>query len=256
MSPLLIGSLTFALSFGASLAGMTLHNRLPDDHLDSDLKDVVKLVMGLIATMAALVLGLLVASAQSSYNSQNGNLQQLAADMSQLDHALAIYGSELTNARDLLRQLTVTVHDGIWTTNGVQTANLDPRVVRSQADTFFAALQSLTPKTDAQRFAHSEALQLSASIAQVRSLMFEQVRSAIAWPFLAILIFWISVLFLGFGLLARFHATVAIALLIGSLSVSAAIFLILELGDPYTGLIELSDAPLRDVLAQIGQGAP
>ena len=253
MSPLLIGLATFVSSCGSAFAGMALRARLPADHLDGDSKDVVKLVMGLIATMAALVLGLLVAAAQSSYNTQNGNLQQLAADIAQLDHALAIYGPETKNTRELLQQAVATLHDHVWSSNGVQAEKLNPLDVRSQADRFFVALQSLTPQTSVQRFAHSEALQLSASIGQTRSLMFEQARSAISWPFLLIVVFWVCVPFLGFGLFARFHATVALALLIGSLSISAALFLILELGNPYSGLIQLSDAPLRGVLAQMGQ---
>ena len=98
MIPLLTGLVTFACSCAATLAGMALHARLPDDHLDSDSKDVVKLVMGLIGTMAALVLGLLVASAQSSYNSQHSNLQQLAADIAQLDHVLTTDQRQTTPA--------------------------------------------------------------------------------------------------------------------------------------------------------------
>jgi hypothetical protein len=256
MIELAVGIVTFVCSFGAALVGMALHKRLPDAHLDSESKDVLKLVMGLIGTMSALVLGLLIASAQSAYNSQSGRLQHIAADIIQLDHVLALYGPETKDTRDLLREAVRTVHDQLWSSDGVRTEKLDPREMRLQGDRFIAHLQGLTPRNDAQRFFQSHALQLSETIGQARSLMFEQARSSVPWPFLMILLFWISVLFLGFGVLVRLHATVAIAALIGSLSVSAAIFLILDLGSPYSGLIQLSDLPLRDVLAQIDQGAP
>ena len=67
------------------------------------------------------------------------------------------------------------------------------------------------------------------------------------------LVFWVSVLFLGFGLFARFNATVTVALLVGALSVAGAIFLILELSEPYHGLMRISDEPLRNAMAQIDQ---
>jgi hypothetical protein len=252
MNALTIGVAAFACSFAAALVGMALHGRLPGDHLDGESKDVLKLVMGLIGTMSALVLGLLIASAQSTYNGQNASLQHMAADVVQLDHMLAIYGPETKEARGLLREGVDTVRERIWSSDGMQTEKLDPRDMRAQADRFLAALQELKPANDAQRFLQAQALQTSVAIGQTRSLMFEQAHSSVAWPFLVILVFWISVLFLGFGLLVRFHTTVAVVVLVGALSVSAAIFLILELGNPYNGLIQISDLPLRDALGQIG----
>ena len=174
----------------------------------------------------------------------------------QLDRILGIYGPEATPTRELLLQAVAAAHDSIWTQRGVQAQNLDPAEIRPQADRFIFALESLTAKTDVQQFAKAQALQLSQSIAQVRALMFQQAHSGVSWPFLLALTFWLGVLFLGFGLLARFQMTVAVALLVGSLSVSAAVYLILELGTPYTGLIQLSDEPVRMVLAQMGQAGP
>src|SRR5438874_9876491 len=100
---------------------------------------------------------------------------------------------------------------------------------------------------------HSRAVQETESIAQSRLLMFEQLGGSISWPFLTVLIFWICVLFLGFGLFARFNTTVTVALLVGAVSVAGAIFLILELSDPYRGLMRISDEPLRDTMGQIDQ---
>lgn len=83
--------------------------------------------------------------------------------------------------------------------------------------------------------------------------MLEQINSSIPWPFLSVLVFWISVLFAGFGLFARANATVIVAFLIGALSVSSAIFLILELDRPYSGVMRISGVPLQNALAEIGQ---
>jgi hypothetical protein len=251
MDPLVIALLTFACSFGAALVGLMLHVKLPDHHLDGDSKDTVKLVMGLIATMAALVLGLLIASAQNSYNTRSGNVQKLSADVAQLDHLLAIYGPDANNARVLLKEGVSTVLERAWSPQGAE--HRYSLEMRTSADRFFDALQNLVPGTEAQRIVQAQALQLLTTAGQTRSLILEQTSSSVSWPFLTILVFWISMLFVGFGLFTRFHATVVVALLIGSLSISAAIFLILELGDPHSRLIPLSDAPLRGVLTQIGQ---
>jgi hypothetical protein len=97
----------------------------------------------------------------------------------------------------------------------------------------------------------SRAVQESESIAQSRLLMFEQLDGSISWPFLTVLVFWICVLFLGSGLFTRYNTTVTVALLVGALSVAGAIFLILELSEPYRGLMRLSDEPLRNAMTQI-----
>ena len=95
------------------------------------------------------------------------------------------------------------------------------------------------------------AIQESDSIGRLRLLMTSQLGSSIAWPFQTVLVFWICALFFGFGLFARFNATVTLALLVGALSVAGAIFLILELNDPYRGLMRISDEPLRGAISQI-----
>lgn len=230
---------------------MTLHVKLPDHHLDSESKDVVKLVMGLIATMAALVLSLLIASASSSYQAQENELQSLSANVILLDRLLTFYGPDAREPRHLLHQGMADLHDRVWSADGAGGADLDPRTTQSIANAFVAGLQSLSPSTDSQHALKSQALQLSQSLGQTRLLMFEQSGSSISWPFLTVLVFWICMLFLGFGLFARFNATVTVALFIGAVSVAGAIFLILELNEPYRGFMRVSDAPLRDALAQI-----
>jgi hypothetical protein len=251
MSSLTIASVTFFCCFGAALLGMVLHLNIPDHHLDIDSKDVVKLVMGLIATMAALVLGLLIASAKSSFDTQTGNLRQLAADIIQLDQILVHYGPEANETRDLLRQAVAIAHDRIWAPEGLQRENLDPLRLAQQSETVFGHARDLSPTTDAQRADKNAALQIASEIYRTRLLMFEETSSKVSWPFLAVLVFWVSVLFLGFGLFPRFNATVTVALFIGAFSVSGAIFLIMELNQPYGGLMQISDTPLRDALARI-----
>jgi hypothetical protein len=251
LNPVFIALIVFVCTSGAALVGILLHAKLPAHHLDSDSRDVVKLVMGLIATMAALVLSLLIASAQSSYSSQNDELRGIAAKIIELDRLLALYGPETAESRGLLRQTIVAAHDRIWLQAGVSRQAINA-LNRGDSNIFYEMLSSLSPKTDAQRFVLSRAFQISDEIAQARLLLFAQGGGSISSPFLFILMFWLSILFLGFGLFARMHATVGVALLVGAVSVSAAIFLIVELSNPYGGFIQLSDAPIVRALSQIG----
>lgn len=244
-------SIIFGCTIGTGLAGMMLNVKLPDHHLDEGSKDVVKLVMGLIATMAALVLSLLIASGSSSYQAQESELQSISANVILLDRLLLFFGPETKESRHLLHQGFADLHDRIWSPDGTEAASLDPRTTQRVANAFVASLQGLSPKTDSQSSLKSQAMQLSQNLGQTRLLMFEQSASSISWPFLTVLVFWICMLFLGFGLFARFNATVTVALFIGAVSVAGAIFLILELNEPYGGFMRISDTPLRDALAQI-----
>ena len=253
MSSLAIASLVFGCSFGAAVIGMVLHVKLPDRHLDQDSRDVVKLVMGLIATMSALVLSLLIASANSSYDRQSSELKVLSANVLLLDRTLKFYGPGAKEARDGLRDAIRQTHDRIWSPDGVRPENLDSRATRNSVNASIEQLLRLSPKTDAERMMQSRAVQESESITQSRLAMFEQLGSSISWPFLTVLVFWICVLFVGFGLFARFNPTVTVALVVGALSVAGAIFLILELSEPYRGLMRISDEPLRNVIGQIDQ---
>jgi hypothetical protein len=226
---------------------------LPEHHLDPESRDVVKLVMGLIATIAALVLSLLIASANTSYDRQNSELKALSANIVLLDRTLEFYGPGAKVARDGLRDVVRHTHDRIWSPEGARPEDLNSTETRSSVRANVEQLLNLSPESDVERMLQSRAMQQSENISQSRLLMFEQLGGSISWPFLTVLVFWISVLFLGFGLFARFHATVTLALLVGALSVAGAIFLILELNDPYRGLMRLSDEPLRKAIAQIDQ---
>jgi hypothetical protein len=245
MSPFAIASTIFCCALGSALVGMFI--TLPEHHRDQDTKDAVKLVMGLIATISALVLSLLIASANGAYNAQRSELQSLAANTILLDRLLASYGPETREARELLRSAVRATHDRIWAPGGVQ-----PMTLEHVAD-FLDRLQTLSPTTDAQRAIQVRSIQVSETLVQTRLLMFEQLGDEVSLPVLTVLVGWICMLFLGFGLFTRIHLTVSVAVVSGALSVSGAIFLILEFSDPFGGFLRISDAPLRHVLTQIGR---
>jgi hypothetical protein len=244
MSQLNIAAIVFACCFGAAFVGIGLRRVIPVQHLDPDSKDTVKLVMGLIATMAALVLSLLIASAKSSFDTQQTGLEQLATNVIELDHRLAVFGPETKEIRGGIRTALVGLHNRIWSPEGANASTIDPRAMSEFYDSVINAIQSLPAATGAQQTDQKGALDLATTIGHTRLMMFVQSTATISTPLLAILMLWVSTLFLGFGLFARLNPTVSGAFFVGSLCVAAAIFLILELNSPFSGLMRVSDGPV------------
>ena len=253
MSATTISWIAFACLFGGALFGMLLRRILPEHHLTADSKDVVKLGMGLIATMSALVLGLLIASAKGSYDTQRTEVTQMSADIVQLDRVLAHYGPQAKEARDLERSVVLVGLDMIWSDSAFRSEKLDSRTMRAEADHFYEDVQKLSPQDDFQRSLKAQALQISAEVGRIRSLLLEQTGGSIPMPFLVVLIFWLSMIFISFGLFAPPNSTVLAALCVCALSVAGAIFLILELDRPFEGLLRISSEPVRNAIARLGQ---
>jgi hypothetical protein len=250
MSSITISLIAFGFVFGGVLIGITLRAVLPQEHLANESKDVVKVGVGLIATMAALVLGLLIGSAKSSFDTQNSELTEASSRIVLLDRVLAHYGPETKEARDALRSAVA------GTLDSVSAKDLpDPSQSKSSASTeaVYDKIQALSPKDDAQRAIQAQALSITIGLSQTRWLIAEQRVNSVSLPLLMVLIFWLTIIFISFGLFAPRNATVVVSLLISALSVSGAIFLILEMYSPYAGVIRVSSAPLRAALTHLGQ---
>jgi len=251
MSPIAISAIAFACIVGGALLGMLLRRTLPEHHLSMDSKDFVKLGMGLIATMAALVLGLLIASAKNSYDVQRNEFTQISAKIVFVDRLMAHYGPETKEARELLRRSVVRALDQMWPASRSRPAQLAPG---APSENFSAKIHNLSPQNDDQRSLKAQVLLMSSDISQTRWLMAEQAgSSSIPTPVLAVLVFWLTIIFVSFGLFAPTNPTVVATMLVCVLSVAGAIFLILELDRPFEGLIQISSAPLREALAHLGE---
>ena len=251
MSALATGVAVFGCVFGGALLGLGLRSLVPDHHRSADSKDVVRLGMGLLATMAALVLSLLIASAKSSYDTQSNGLAQLAGNVTFLDRVLAHYGPEAGEARDLLRRSVAAVLDQLSSGSGAASSDLNPAATGPEG--LYEKIQALSPQNDMQRALRGDALHILLDIGRTRALLLAQAGSSIPWPFLGILVFWVTAIFVSFGFFAPSNATVVATLFVCAVSVSAAIFLILELDEPFQGLLRISDAPLRSALAGLGR---
>ena len=250
MSPLAISGIVFCVVFGGALLGMALRALLPEHHLSQDSKDVVKLGMGLIGTIAALVLGLLIASAKSSFDAQKNGLGQLSANVGLLDRILAHYGTETKDAREQLRANVADVLDQTWPEGGSRSGQMP---APGRYESLYETIQALTPKNDSQRSLQSAALKTCIDILQARWQLFAQKGSSIPVPFLVVLVFWLAMIFASFSMFVRPNATVVATLLVCALSVSGAIFLILELDCPFEGLMRISGDPLRSAYQQLGR---
>jgi hypothetical protein len=250
MSPGVLSCVIFALTLGGIVLGALLRTTLPQHHLSKDSQDVVRLGVGLIATIAALVLGLLIAAAKGSFDTQSGQVKQITADMILLDLLLEKYGPEALPIRVEMRSVIGPLADRLWHEKLADAAG--PIAKDTKAEGVYVAIQALSPKNDLQRSLQSRAAQISTDLAQIRLLLFAESDSAIPAPFIAILAFWLIIIFASFSLFAALNVTVFSFLSLFALSASCAIFLILELSQPFTGLLMIPSAPLRNALGPIG----
>src|SRR5437879_8313466 len=232
MMNLLISLLVFALIFGGALAGMAVRPLLWEHHLHSDSKDVVKLTAGLIGTLTALVLGLLIASAKNTFDQKTNQVRQMTSAVIVLDDLLAQYGPEATSLRKLLRQSIPPLADRIWherASPAGQPARFESGV---EVRAFENELQRLSPNNDTQRSLQSRAIAAFTEGAQMRLQLFTQAGGSIPTPFLVIVVFWLSAIFVSVTLFARANTVVTVSLSVCALSFAGAIFLVLELDDP------------------------
>lgn len=253
MSPTSIALISAGCIFGGVLLGMILRSRLPDHHLSSDSKDTVKLGAGMLATLSALILGLLVSSAKTSFDTMNVEIMQGAAKLIYLDRVLADYGPETKAIREELRQTVAAGIKMIWPEEKTSVSVLTAYERANGLEMLQSKLHELTPTNDLQRLAFQQAQQLCTELQQARWLTIEQTQSVLPMPFLVMLLFWLTALHMSFGLFAPRNATVIIVLLVCAVSVSGAIFLILEMGHPLTGFIKVSSAPMLKALEHLGR---
>jgi hypothetical protein len=248
MNSILIFLIAFASIAAGVGVGVLLRRRLPDAHLDAGSKEVVRLGAGFLATLSALVIGLMIASAKTNYDAQNTGIRQLAANLILLDQLLAHYGSETAGLRGAIRGGVNTVAARIWRENRGGAARSGTFTISNDAEQFYAAVEALSPTTDEQRLLKPRILQTTVEIGRTRLSIFVNEESPILIPFMAILIVWLTVIFASYSLFAEFTAVVSAALLIFALSISSALFLIVDLSQPFSGVMQISSEPLRHAL--------
>jgi hypothetical protein len=250
MNPIGIASIAFACLFGAALLGMRLRVALPEHHMSDDSRHLLQTGLGIIGTMAGLVLGLLVASATSSYNAQRAEIDDVSSKVVLLDRVLAHYGPGADVPRRVLRQTVRRALAAIWPQESSRGPQLTPL---TGAEALLDEVGGLSPKSDLQSTLKPAAMGLVMNLAQTRWLMYEQADTSVSMPLLVLLVFWFTITFIGFGLFAPWNATTVVALALCALAVSGAVMVMLEMYAPFEGFMQISDAPLREALAHLGR---
>ena len=252
-SSLTIALISAGCLFGGVLLGFVLRGLLPDYHLRDDSKDTVKLGAGMIATVSALVLGLLVASAKSTFDTTEAEIAQRSAKIILLDRILADYGPETKETREQLRNTVAAMIEMIWPKEKSGASGLTGYEQTNGMEVVQMTLLKVTPTTAAQRQLFATAQQIITDLRGSRWLLIEQMQHVIPVPFLVVLLFWLTMLHVSFGLFAPRNGTVITVLLISAVSVSGAIFIILDMTHPLQGMIKVSSTPMRNALKHLGQ---
>jgi hypothetical protein len=248
---IIVAAILFAGLVGVILIGARLRRLLPADHLSSDSKDAVKLALSLVATMTALLLGLLVSSAKNSFDTARSEVIQMSAKIAFLNRVLVLYGPQTADARRALRDSVTEAVHRTWPAGGRQPASLDPN--EQMGDAVYAAISRLAPEDEPQRALKAQAVTLMVQLAELRSLVQAQAVSSLSKPLLIALLIWLVVIFLGFTVLAPPNATSTLALLAGAFSVACAVFIILELDYPFAGVVRIPSEPMIRMLDHLSK---
>jgi hypothetical protein len=246
--------ITFGFIICGTVLGMYVRTLLPEHHLSDDSKDVIKLGTGMIATLAALVLGLLIASAKGNFDTMSKGLVNIGSKVVLLDRILAHYGPEAREHRDILRQGVAQTIEQVWPNGSTGTINPKAPQSRFGSEVLLDKIRQLSPRDEAQRWRQSQALQVSSEIAAERWFLIEQkTHRSLPTPLVVLLVFWLVIIFFIFGLLAPRNETAIVVLLVCGLSAAASLYMLLELDNPFEGLIMVSAEPLRNALMYLGQ---
>jgi hypothetical protein len=252
LGALAISFVAFVIMLGGAAAGVLLRRIVPNHHLNDHSKDVVRLGSALVATLSALVLGLLITSAKNTYDTQRNEIRQITVKMVLLDSQLKRYGPETRTARELQRQATSQMIDRIWGERAVNSPTGAPFQPSVEGDLVYAAIEGLAPQNDVQRTLKFQALQTTTNITEQRVLLSEQSDAGLPWPLLVMLVFWLTILLASFTLFSSINPTSGAVLVIIALSASGAIFLILEMTNPFGGLMQIPSDSLRNALGVLG----
>ncbi len=252
MASLITALITLASICAGTILGSLMRDRLPDHHLRDDSRDVIKTASGMIATLVALVIGLLVSSSKSTYDQASGGVTQIGAKLILLNRLLERYGPETKPIRERMREGIATTVEQLWPDEGA-TPGLAAIEKPTGMDDVNDLIVQLTPRDEAHRLLRTQAVTTCIELAHSRWLIVEQAQIKLPTAFLGMLIFWLTVLFASLGLLAPRNVTAWCCLFVCAVSMAGAIYLILEMNRPLEGAVQISPAPLRKALSVIGK---
>ena len=247
--PVAIGLIAFVAIFGGTLLGIFAARALPEHHLSTETRTAVSVSAAIVGTLSALVLGLMISTASSSFADRSREVTIISVDIIRINRMMQRYGPEADDVRAKLRTYANAKMQELFPAAGKPSYTSEATVLLMEATQ--DAILSLTPTVERQRWLRSQALTLSDGVLQARWLLAEQAGSGIPLAFLILLILWLAIVFASFGLFAPLNATALTVLCLCSMAVSGGITMILELGSPFSGFVRVSAEPMRQALAQI-----
>ncbi len=251
MNTITISLLVALCIFAGGMAGLYLHRIVPGHHLTKDTQDVVRLGVGMLSVLASLVLGLLIATAKTSYDATDHAIRDYAAELALLNETLRDYGGPASVPRDVLRDYTERLlHDG-WPTTGANAAGFQDDETEVLLEHVREAIRALKPVDSGQKALQEQATDINLNLLRQRWLLIEQQGPSVQRVVMLILVSWVTVIFVSFGMNAPRNGTVVVAFVVCSLAIGGAIFLILEMDRPLDGVMQISSWPVRNVLAHM-----
>src|SRR5499427_2544811 len=249
MTNIIIGAASFAAIFGGVLVGQFAARHLPGHHLSSETQSAVTVSVAVIGTLAALVLGLMISAANTSFSARSDEVRQLSLQLIRIERNLRRYGPEADEARARLHEWAIAKTQQLFPEKGKPQVSSATTIV--MLEKVQDALLELTPKNERQKYLETLCRTLSSEIIQARWALEGHAGHSIPVPFLVLLIFWLTIVFASFGLFAPQNPTAMIALLLCSVAVAGGIYLIEELDNPHSGLIRVPFDSMQKALFEI-----
>jgi hypothetical protein len=247
----LIGLISLAAIFGGVLIGRFVARRLPGHHLSSETQSVVTVSVAVIGTLSALVLGLMITSANSSFSARADEVRELSLQLIRMDRNLRRYGPEAEDARAKLHKWGIGKTQQLFPEKGQPPPSSQATIVMLEG--VQDSILALTPKDARQKYLQTLCTTLSSTLIQARWSLEQRRGHSIPVPFLILLIFWLAIVFASFGLFAPANRTALVTLFLCAVAVSGGIVLIEELDNPLSGLIHIPSDSMRKALVEIGR---
>jgi hypothetical protein len=251
MRIVLYALVAFAVVFTGGVLGLLLGRLLPEKYQSDETQRIVQTATGMVSLITALVLGLLVATAKGKFDTTNQTTEAFAGKLMLINRQLVKFGPEANDTRELLRKYTIARIAATWPGEAGAKPGPDKPPPWKLLESLQQSLSGLTPKTEAQRSDAAAASEAAADLEKTTWLETAQAASHVQQPFVVILIAWLFVLFVSFGLFAPRNVLVVVALFVGALAIAGAVLLIVDMDSPYEGMLVVSPEPMQQALAQM-----
>ncbi len=253
MTSIPIGAIIAGTLFGSALLAMLVARLLPGHHLSPETKSVVSVSTAVVGTLSALVLGLFISTANTSFMAKGQNITEISTDVISLDRLLQRYGAETEDIRVTLRRYTAAILHDLFPQDHDRPPKLENYASLSILEELQTKILALKPANDTQTWLQAQALQVTAAMMTARWQLVQEDASRAPQQLLVLMMFWFAVIFASFGLFAPRNITAIVAILLCSIGIGSAIRMATELQLPFTGLIRISNAPMVHALDVIGQ---